>query len=120
MWEEVTNGVPSISILHPLVNLYLFNIKQQKGSAYKTAETHQVQIQHPLSDTLQMFIFVQKNGELAFLHLKAGSEYCIPGRVRGKPYIKRKKAKPILLKQSKSREISLFLTTCRPGNIKVM
>lgn len=40
-----------------VVNLYLFNIKQQKGSAYKTAETHQVQIQHTLSDTLQMFYF---------------------------------------------------------------
>lgn len=57
MWKEVTNGIPLISILHHLVNLYLFKIKQQKGSAHKTAETHQVQIQHTLSDTLQMFYF---------------------------------------------------------------
>lgn len=57
MWKEVTNGIPSIYILRPFGNLYLFNIKQQKGSAYKTAETHQVQIQHTLSDTLQMFYF---------------------------------------------------------------
>lgn len=57
MWKEVTNGIPSIAILHCLGNLYLFNIKEQKGSAYKTAETHQVQIQHTLSDTLQMFYF---------------------------------------------------------------
>lgn len=57
-WKEViANRVPSISILHSFVSLYLFNIKQQKGSAYKTAETHQVQIQHTLSDTLQMFYF---------------------------------------------------------------
>lgn len=57
-WKEViANCVPSISILHSFVSLYLFNIKQQKGSAYKTAETHQVQIQHTLSDTLQMFYF---------------------------------------------------------------
>lgn len=57
-WKEVTtNGVPSISVLHSLVNLYLHDITQQKCSAYKTAETHQVQIQPTLSDTLQLFYF---------------------------------------------------------------
>lgn len=53
----MTSGVASIFTLHFIVNLHLFNIKQQKSSAYKTAETHQVQIQQTFSDTLQMFYF---------------------------------------------------------------
>lgn len=86
-------------------------IKQQKLTKSKFSTLCQI--------PFRCFIFVQKNGELAFLHLKAGSEHCIPGRVRGKPYIKRKIAKPMLLKQSKSREISIFLTMCRLWNISL-
>lgn len=59
-------------------------IKQQKLTKSKFSTLCQI--------PFRCFIFVQKNGELAFLHLKAGSEHCIPGRVRGKPYIKRKKS----------------------------
>lgn len=114
MWKEVmTNGVPSLFVLHFTVNLYLFNIKQQKSSAYKQQKLTKSKFSTLSQIPFRCFIFVQKNGELAFLHLKAGSEHCTPGRVRGKPYIKRERAKPVLLKQSKPREISAFLMTRR-------